>query len=197
MRNRMILFYFVTAFFWFSLYTYVPYVAPFADDMGANLRLVGLITGAYGFTQMAIRFPLGIFSDKLGKRKVFVLLGMFFAAVAGFIVFFFPSPYTLLISRALGGVAASAWVTFTILGASYYPQNESAKAMGHLSACNALGRMAALLLGGLIAQRLGLTFAFLLGGIGGVVGLLCGFFIKEKPWGGEPFFSKKGSPPQT
>jgi len=148
--------------------------------MGANLRLVGLITGAYGFTQMVIRFPLGIFSDKIGKRKIFVILGMFFAAAAGFVVFIFPNPYTLLVTRALGGVAAAAWVTFTILGVSYYPAEKSAKVMGHLSAFNSFGRMAALLTGGLIAQRFGLEFAFLLGGIAGVVGLFGAFFIKEK-----------------
>ncbi|MDR0272568.1 MAG: MFS transporter, partial [Clostridiales bacterium] len=62
MRNRIALFYIVTSFFWFSLYTYVPYVSPYAENLGANHRLIGLIGGAYGFTQMAIRFPLGIFS---------------------------------------------------------------------------------------------------------------------------------------
>ncbi|MCL2839612.1 MAG: MFS transporter [Defluviitaleaceae bacterium] len=179
MKNRLGLFYVVTTFFWFSLYAYVPYVTPFADEMGADLRLVGLIAGAYGFTQMALRFPLGIFSDRIGKRKIFVLLGMAFAAASGFIVFFFPSPHTLLISRALGGVAASAWVTFTILGTSYFPQNETTKAMGHMSALSGLGRMSALLAGGLIAQWLGLQHAFLLGGIGGLIGLVLGLGTKE------------------
>jgi MFS family permease len=148
--------------------------------MGANYRLVGLIGGAYGFTQMAIRFPLGIFSDKIGKRKIFIILGMLFAATAAFVTFFFPSPYTLLLTRALGGVAASAWVTFTILGASYYPEDKSAKCMGHLSACNSVGRMAALLAGGLLAQRIGLEFSFLLAGIAGIIGIFISFFVKEK-----------------
>jgi len=180
MRNRIGLFYIATSFFWFSLYTYVPYVSPFAEEMGASFRLIGLIGGAYGFTQMAIRFPLGIFSDKIGKRKIFVILGMAFASAAGFVVFFFPSPYTLLLTRALGGVAASAWVTFTILGAAYYPSGETTKSMGHLSACNSFGRMAALLAGGLLAQWLGLEYAFLLAGIAGIIGMAMGFFITEK-----------------
>ncbi|MCL2386797.1 MAG: MFS transporter [Defluviitaleaceae bacterium] len=175
-----LLFFFVTSFFWFSLYTYVPYVAPYAEYLGADLRLVGLIAGAYGFTQMAIRFPLGIFSDRIGKRKIFVVLGMAFAAAAGFVVFFFPSAYTLLLARALGGVAASAWVVFTVLGASYYPADKTAKAMGHLSACNALGRMAALLMGGLAAQWLGVEYAFLLGGIGALIGMATSATVKEK-----------------
>ncbi|MCL1843043.1 MAG: MFS transporter [Defluviitaleaceae bacterium] len=180
MRNRKWLFYLVTAIFWFSLYTYVPYVAPFAREMGASYRLVGLIGGAYGFTQMVIRFPLGIFSDKIGRRKIFVQLGLLFAAAAGTLVFFLPSPNSLLLARAFGGVAASSWVTFTVLGASYFPPDKTTKSMGYLSACNAAGRMVAALAGGLIAQQLGVEHAFLLGGIFGITGLFIGFGIVEK-----------------
>jgi len=179
-KNRRFLFYIVVAFFWFSLYAYVPYITPYAEYLGSSMRLMGLIAGAYGFTQMVIRFPLGIFSDKLRKRKIFVQLGIGFAALSGFIAFFFPSPFTLLLMRATGGVAASAWVTFTVLGASYYKQEESTKVMGHMSAANAFGRMVALLTGGLIAQLLGVPYAFLLGGIAGVVGLALSFGVKEK-----------------
>jgi len=179
-KNNVLLFYIVVAFFWFSLYAYVPYVTPYADYLGASMRMMGLIAGAYGLTQMIIRFPLGIFSDKIGRRKVFVQLGIAFAALSGFLAFFFPSPYTLLLMRATGGVAASAWVTFTVLGASYYGQDESTKVMGNMSAANAFGRMVALLLGGLIAQWLGVPHAFLLGGIAGVVGLVISIGVTEK-----------------
>jgi len=174
------LFYIVVSFFWFSLYAYVPYVTPYADYLGASMRLMGLIAGAYGFTQMIIRFPLGIFSDRLRRRKIFVQLGIAFAALSGFLAFLFPSPFTLLLMRATGGVAASAWVTFTVLGASYYNQNESTKVMGNMSAANAFGRMVALLTGGLIAQILGVPHAFLLGGIAGVIGLVLSFWVTEK-----------------
>ncbi|MCL2356437.1 MAG: MFS transporter [Defluviitaleaceae bacterium] len=181
MKSNIFLFYIVTAIFWFSLYAYVPYVAPYAEYMEANHRMIGLIAGSYGFTQMIIRFPLGIFSDKIGKRKIFVILGTAFAAAAGFLVFFAPSPLSLLIARALGGVAASAWVAFTILGAGYYPPDNAAKAMGHLSACNSAGRMLALLGGALLAFSVGFELSFLLGGVAGIFGVALSFFVKEKP----------------
>ena len=179
MKNRLPLFYAVTAIFWYALYTYVPYVSPYSEYLGADLRLIGLIVGAYGFTQMAIRFPLGILSDRLGKRKIFVLAGLFFAAVSGIVVFFVPSAYAVLLSRSLGGVAAASWVTFAILGASYYPPEEAAKSVGFLNSANALGRILAFLTGGLIAEILGVPFAFLLGGLAGVVGLVAGVWIVE------------------
>ncbi|MCL2285116.1 MAG: MFS transporter [Firmicutes bacterium] len=179
-KNRRLLLYVVVSFFWFSLYAYVPQVTPYADYLGASMRMMGLVAGAYGLTQMIIRFPLGIFSDKLRRRKIFVQLGIGFATVSAFLAFFFPSPTTLLIMRGLGGVAASVWVAFTVLGASYYKSDESTKVMGHMSAANAFGRMVALLLGGLIAQLLGVPYAFLLGGIAGVIGLVFSFWVTEK-----------------
>jgi MFS family permease len=178
-KNRRLLFYIVVSFFWFSLYAYVPYVTPYANYLGTSMRLMGLIAGAYGLTQMLIRFPLGIFSDKLRRRKIFAQLGIGFAALSAFLAYFFPSPLMLLVMRALGGVAASAWVTFTVLGAGYYKPQESTKVMGHMSAANAFGRMAALLTGGLAAQWLGIPCAFLLAGIAGVIGLILSGSVTE------------------
>jgi len=179
MKNRIPLFYAVTAIFWFALYAYVPYVSPYGEYLGADLRMIGLIVGAYGFTQMLIRFPLGILSDRLGKRKIFVLIGLLFTAISGASVFFMPSPIALLLSRSFGGVAAATWVTFAILGASYYRPEDAAKSVGFLNSANALGRILAFLAGGVIAQFIGVPFAFMLGGVAGVVGLIAGQWIKE------------------
>ena len=177
--NRQVLFLVVVSFFWFSLYAYVPYVTPFAHYLGTDYAQLGIIAGAYGFTQVVLRFPLGIFSDRVRRRKIFVQTGLFFAALGGLLAFFFPSPHMLLVMRALGGVAASAWVTVTALGASYYNADESPKAMGRMNSATACGRMVALLTGGLIAQRLGVPYAFLLGGIGAILALILSIGIKE------------------
>jgi len=178
--NRVPLFYAATAIFWFALYAYVPYVSPYSELLGADLRMIGLIVGSYGFTQMAIRFPLGILSDKLGNRKIFVLLGLFFTALSGLVVFLFPHPTTMLISRSLGGVAASSWVVFAILGASYYSPSEATKSVGYINSANAAGRIGAFLAGGLVAQLLGVPYAFLLGGLAGLIGLVAGLGITEE-----------------
>jgi len=190
-KNRLWLFYLVTVLFWMSLYTYVPYVTPYAEMMRADLRLIGLIAGSYGFVQMAIRFPLGIISDKLQKRKIFVLLGLFFATVSGVSVFLWANPVVLLVARSLAGVTAATWVTFTILGSSYYKPDETIRSIGLLNAANGFGRMAALLLGGLFAEWLGFSYAFLLGGILGLVGLICGLGMRES----SPNPEKMGNPP--
>ena len=179
MSKRLPLFYAVTAIFWFALYAYVPYVSPYSELLGADLRFIGLIVGSYGFTQMLIRFPLGILSDRLGMRKIFVLSGLFFTGLAGLVVYLLPHPMTMLLSRSLGGVAAASWVTFAILAASYYPADQASKSMGYINAANAFGRMTAFFLGGLAAELMGVPYAFLLGGAAGLVGLVIGIGINE------------------
>jgi len=180
MSRRLPLFYAVTAIFWFAIYAYVPFVSPYSEYLGANLRLIGLIVGAYGFTQMAIRFPLGILSDRLGRRKIFILGGLFFTAASGLVVFLFPHPYTMLLSRSLAGVAAASWVTFAILHASYYPPEAATKSVGFLNSANAMGLILAFLFGSALAQWRGVNYAFLLGGLAGLIGLVVGFAIIEK-----------------
>ena len=186
MRNRLPLFYAVTSLFWFALYAYVPYVAPYAEEMNTDVRMIGLITGSYGFTQMAIRFPLGIFSDKLRKRRIFIIAGLLFAAASGLVVFISPSPASLLTARSLAGIAASSWVIFAVLCTAYNNPDETVKTVGLLNACNSFGRMAALLLGGIIAEWHGFSYAFLLSGLAGLIGLALSPGIVEKAPKTEP-----------
>jgi MFS family permease len=86
----------------------------------------------------------------------------------------------LLASRSFAGITAATWVPLTILGSSYYRREDTVKAVGYLNAANGFGRMAALLVGGFVAQALGFSYAFLLGGVVGLVGLVLGFGMVEK-----------------
>ena len=59
--------------FWFSMYTYPSFLSGYVQNvLGAGSVLVGMIVGSYGFVQMLLRIPLGICSDRVKKRRVFV-----------------------------------------------------------------------------------------------------------------------------
>ena len=166
----------------------MPYVTPFAEQIGAAPFMMGVIASAYGITQIIIRFPLGLFADRLGKLKIFAQIGMVLSGAGGLLVFFLPSEPTLLVARALAGVTASNWVTLTVLGSRFYPPSESVKAAGFMSVANGLGRMSALFLGGLVGQYLGVSYAFLFAGAVGFLALLVSFGLKE------PEITRKASP---
>ena len=183
MRNtnyKILLFCVVTSLYWFSMYTYVPNLSTYAESLGASHKMVGLILGSYGFTQMLLRIPLGIFSDRINRRKIFINLGILISLISALAMGLFKKPIFLLIFRGLSGVAAAAWVTFTVLFSSYFPENEASKAIGYINSFNSLGQMAAMLLGGIIAQYLGPQSPFFLAFAVGVLAFILSFKIVEQ-----------------
>ncbi|HWQ61713.1 MAG TPA: MFS transporter, partial [Negativicutes bacterium] len=175
--------------YWFSLYAYVPILPTYAKDLGAGYEMIGIILGSYGFTQMALRLPLGIVSDRLNKRRVFLLAGAALCIVSGLGMWLLRDVTALFIFRMLSGVAATVWVIQSILFAGYYPPGESARAMGLVTAVVNCGEMVAMLIGGVVAEYCGQEQSFLLAAVVGVAALACSLAIHEpaglKP--GEPF----------
>ncbi|HWQ61677.1 MAG TPA: MFS transporter [Negativicutes bacterium] len=170
----------ITAFFWFAAYTYVPTLGPYARTLGASYDMIGLIIGSYGAVQFLLRVPVGLCSDAWGKRKAFVVAGAALAMASAFGMWAQPSAWALLFYRALSGVAAAAWVAYTVLFASYYPAGDSPKAMGYLTAAGAVGQVCAMFLGGLAAEWHGLTAPFLLGALGGAVAIALSLFVRDE-----------------
>jgi len=111
----------VTVFFWFSMYTYVPTLAPYAQSLGASYDMVGLIIGSYGLVQLLLRIPIGVVSDAWGSRKLFVVGGIIVASLSSFGMWLLPAAGMLLLCRGLAGAAAAAWVDYTVLYAGYFP----------------------------------------------------------------------------
>lgn len=165
--------------YWFSLFTYLPIVPTYAKELGASYQMIGVILGSYGFTQMALRLPLGIVADRLNKRRVFLIAGAALCVVSAFGMWLIRDAVALLIFRMLSGVAATVWVVQSVLFASYYPQAESAKAMGLVSAVVTCGEMVAMLIGGGVAEYYGQEQTFLLAAVVGMVALAFCLAVRE------------------
>jgi MFS family permease len=178
-HKRITLFCVVTILYWFSIYTYVPTLSTYAKSIGASYKLVGIIIGSYGFTQMLLRIPLGIISDRLNRRKVFITMGVLLGFISSFGMWAGNSPGMLLVFRALAGAAAAAWVPFTVLFSSYYEGSDAPKAIGIISSISSFGQMAAIFLGGVAAQYISARSPFLLGFAGAVIGIVLSFGIRE------------------
>lgn len=178
-KIRRTIFLITTALFWFSLYAYIPMFPGYVESSGVSHSMVGLIIGSYGFSQMIIRIPLGIASDRLNKRKFFIILGIFCCFLSGLGLWLFDSAYSMLVFRSLAGVAVSSWVAFSVLFSSYYRSEEATKATGYLLSANNFGQVIAMFAGGSMAQALGVKSAFLLAAAAAVLALVSGMFISE------------------
>ena len=171
----------MTFFFWLSAYPYVPIISAYARDLGADATMIGLIGGAYGLSMMLLRLPVGILSDRLGRRKIFIVLGVVGALIAAGVVLLHPSPMALFICRIFCGVQASAWVPYTVLYAHSYPPEQSAKAMSVLTPVFTLAQLISMLAGGILADRFTYLAPFWLALAGSVLFLVLSPAMKEVP----------------
>lgn len=177
----------VTVLYWFSLYTYVPILPVYASSLGASYKLVGLVVGSYGVTQLLLRIPQGILSDRWRKRKIFVVTAMGVSAISAIGMQLFPDVTALLIFRGLSGVAATAWVIMVVLFASYFSPSEAPKAYGIMNSVSFTGQVAGMFAGGLVAERWGWSAAFVLAAAGAMLGLILSLFVRESvPKAGTP-----------
>ncbi|WP_258171207.1 MFS transporter [Paenibacillus sp. R14(2021)] len=178
-RSDHAIFITVTLLYWSTLYIYVPILSPFMKSSGYADVLIGIVLGSYGFMQMFIRFPLGLLSDKLHKRKPFLMLGMISGALSC-LLFMVPGSWLWpLAGRMMSGVCASAWVAFTVLYAAYYASSEATKAMSNISVMTVSGQLIGMTLSGWLAGAYSWHAAFLAGIILGAAGLALSFAVKE------------------
>ncbi|MBP1155111.1 MULTISPECIES: MFS transporter [unclassified Paenibacillus] len=181
-RNyRIPLFCMVTLLFWFSMYTCVPILTAYVEYLGASYKMAGLIVGMYGLSQMLLRIPVGVVSDRYHKRKLFIVFGLFFSVLSGVGILVTQQLTWILLLRAAAGAAAATWVDFTVLFASYYRKEETTQAIGTISFYNSLGQMFGILCGGWFADMYGWESSFLIGAAVGVLGLTGAFFLVETP----------------
>ncbi len=167
---------------WMSVYTYPSFLPAYASStLGAAPVMVGMISGSYGFTQMLLRLPLGVFSDVLRRRKPFLIGGMAASLLSAVGLALTKTPAGAILFRGLAGVAVSTWVAHTALYSQLFHPEDTHDAMGRLSAVQYGSQVAAMLLGGLLAQHIAPWSAFALGAVVAAAGLIVVSGIPEQP----------------
>ncbi|MCY3782201.1 MAG: MFS transporter [Chloroflexi bacterium] len=161
--------------FWMSLYVYVPVLPTYARDLGASLGMVGLIVGAYGLTQLLLRIPIGVWSDRVALRKPFLIGGMLANAAGAAALAVSPMAWLLVVGRAVTGLGASTFVIASVHLAEFFPSRMVARATGIAVGLSAASQVVIMLIGGAVAEAstVGATFWVAVGlGLAGVVVLL-------------------------
>ena len=165
-----------TYFFWISLYLYVPVLPLHAQELGANLEMVGIIIASYAIGQLLLRIPIGVGSDIVG-RKPFAVAALVLSALGAVWLALSPDPWSLFAARTLTGIAAAGWVAISVLFASYYPAGNTTRAMAVIMSVNTLSLVTATFVGGIVAQYFGNLSTFYgaagIGFAGGASSSLC------------------------
>ncbi len=127
---------------------------------GDDPALVGLAMGIYGLTQALCQLPLGMASDRLGRKKV-IVLGLLVFAAGSLLAGLAGDLHTLLIGRALQGAGAVS-AAVTALLADQTRDTVRTKAMALVGASIGLMFALALVISPLLVVHIGLSGLFLL-----------------------------------
>jgi predicted MFS family arabinose efflux permease len=150
----------------------LPILALHMDNYpGFSPLLLGLCLGIYGLTQAALQIPLGLLSDKIGRRPV--IIGGLLVFVLGSLVAAWAETSTgLIVGRAIQGAGAIASTLMALVSDLTSEENRT-KAMATIGASIGMSFMLAMIVGPLIATALGLPGVFLvtalLGGLGIII----------------------------
>lgn len=148
------------AFYWGSLYFYVPTLPVYTQDRIGDLAKVGVVLSMYGLWQAVVRLPLGIIVDWVGRRKPFILLGFALSALGAWMMASATGYGGLVTGRAMTGLAAAAWVPLTVLFSSQFPSADAVRATALLSLVNGAARMTATGMNGTLNRVGGYGLAF-------------------------------------
>lgn len=144
----------------------LPVFPLLAQELGASLGFIGVLTALNGATQVISAVPIGALSDRRGRARVIVAgLGLF--GLVGMLLAMAPSPIWLLPAQAIIGVGtvATFFVAAALVGDASAPADRGV-AMGMLTTSMGLGFAIGPLIGGLVhnmgGMRTGLQIAGLI-----------------------------------
>lgn len=175
------LFFLVIVFmFWFSSYIYVPVLSPYVEHLGASYVMIGAVLGVYGLMQILFRLPIGIGSDYLNKRRPFIYLGLIASGASCLLFMAGAHPGWALAARAVSGIAASAWVVYSVMFAGYFPKEEAGKAMGMLQFTTVIAQLSSMMVSGYMVEHWGWHAPFVIGSLVAAAAMLLVIRLPEQ-----------------
>jgi len=178
-RRSIVFFCLATFLFWIALYIYVPILPVYARSLGASLSMVGIVVASYAVPQLLLRIPIGVLHDVLSRRKILVAGGIAITSAGALGLGLAPNPWLLTLARAVTGLGAATWVTFTVYFTGYYHQEGTGRAIGIINFVQRFALVIATSCGGVIAEAHGFTSVFFIAAITGIVALLGLLFARE------------------
>jgi predicted MFS family arabinose efflux permease len=163
-----------------GLFMILPVFALYAHDLvGATPLLVGLAIGAYGLTQAIFQIPFGLASDRIGRKPV-IYAGLVIFAMGSVVAATADSISGVIIGRALQGSGAIAAATIA-LAADLTRESVRTRAMAAIGISVALSFAAALVVGPLLGDAIGVGGIFWLTAGLALLGMLVLAFIVPTP----------------
>lgn len=154
-----------------GLFMILPVFAIYGEQLAGYSPLwLGLAIGAYGLTQALLQIPMGILSDKYGRKPV-ILAGLVVFLIGSIVAALSTSIYGVVIGRAIQGMGAIASAILA-LAADLSREEQRPKVMATIGMFIGLSFTLAMILGPIVADVFGLSGLFWFTGFLTIIAML-------------------------
>ena len=142
----------------------LPVVPLFAQSLGADTVMVGIINSAFLLMAGALSLPLGMVSDRLGHKRV-ALFGLIILCTTSFLLYFSKTPMQMVWIYLSFGVGLAAFgPTMMSLVADISPPTHLGRSYGWYTTALYTSMSVGPALGGFVAKEMGFLQVFLISG---------------------------------
>ncbi len=157
-----------------------PILPIYANDLGATMTQIGMLTSAWSLSRLIFTAPMGSYADRSSKKRVIIVGLGIYSLVSVFYAFSWN--FTSLVSvRILHGMgSAMAMPVATAYGAEIAPKGKEGQYMGVLNLAMMAGFAFGPFLGGTLTDIASKETAFYaMAGLTGISLLLAIFFLPD------------------
>ncbi len=138
----------------------VPVLPDFARRLGASATMIGLLFASFGVTLVAVGVPMGVVSDRVGRRLP--LVGGMLALAGSTAVFAFADtlPWLFAARMIQGAADGVTWVAGLALVADLYGPADRGRVMGYVMSGTSVGIVVGPSIGGWLYEAGGVALPF-------------------------------------
>ena len=142
-----------------GLFMILPVFAIYGEELsGYSPIWLGLAIGAYGLTQALLQIPMGILSDKYGRKPI-ILIGLVIFCFGSIIAAMSDTIYGVVIGRSIQGMGAIASAVLA-LAADLSREEQRPKVMATIGMFIGVSFTVAMVVGPIVAEAFGLSGLF-------------------------------------